>query len=373
MTHPTDAGFRGTEVLRALPAQLIEIPDGVVLKRGASEIRIAGEGARETVRILYGLTAEGATRDEVREAFAVPAWPGVAELIEQLSSRRFLVAGNGSSQPQPTVEDNADVFYWQFGTTAVDVADRLTALSIAVLGVNFISRRLASALADAGAGNVEVVNYPLLCNLRFLNEDGSLSPDQWPRDVALPVDYAQWTADADRLAADILIATSDFGGRDLMRQWNRFAVERGIHFLPVVLENLIGHVGPLVIPGEVPCYECLRARENSHMTDPELTRVSESRAVEGQRIAAFHPSMASILGDIAAVEMARVYGQWSPSGVAGRLLEVNLLTGSMTPRRLLKLPRCAVCGTDDRRASAATTKVAFREGLTLYEGHHRGD
>lgn len=369
MTRPLDSEPRHAEVLRALPAQLIEVEDGVILKRGATELRIGGGVASAAVRTLYDLAADGVSTDQLEEAFGGPAWPGVAGLIEQLRSRRFLVAENGGPPADPASEDGADVFYWQFGTTAAEVAERLTALRVAILGVNLVSRRLAAALVEAGAGSVEVVNYPLLCNLRLLDDAGALRPGEWPATIEEPVDYGQWADGAESSPPDILVATSDFGGRELMRQWNRFAVERDIHFLPVVLENLVGHVGPLVIPGEVACYECLRARENSNLDDPQLKRAAEPSAFAGQRVAALHPSMASIVGEVAAVELGRVYGRWSPAGAAGRVLEVNLISGSMQPRPLLKLPRCPVCGPVERSAPAATTRAEFRRGLALHQPH----
>ena len=52
--------------------------------------------------------------------------------------------------------------------------------------------------------------------------------------------------------------------------------------------------------------------------------------------------MASILADIAAVEIVK-YFTGLPQMRAGHLIEVNLLAGKMDSAKVLKVPRCAVC------------------------------
>jgi hypothetical protein len=51
------------EILAALPLQVIELPDGVVLKRGATEFAVTGPGAVSAVRRIFTMIVEGgATR-----------------------------------------------------------------------------------------------------------------------------------------------------------------------------------------------------------------------------------------------------------------------------------------------------------------------
>ncbi|MFB3146853.1 MAG: hypothetical protein ACE1ZO_06975, partial [Nitrospirales bacterium] len=70
----------------------------------------------------------------------------------------------------------------------------------------------------------------------------------------------------------------------------------------------------------------------------------------------FHPSMASILGDIAAMEMTKFYSQSMPLWNVGKLIEVNLLATRMTPRKVLKLPRCPVCSPLQTQAAITPDK-----------------
>lgn len=331
------------ETLRALATQLIEREGEVIVKRGRAEIRIRGERAADLVGLVLETASNGgATPEQITEVAAGPDRAAVAEIVEQLRRRRILVPLE-AEEVVSSEETSLDVFYWHFGDEAQAVADRLNSARLAILGVNHISARLASSLAAVGAGGVRVFDVPLLRNLSFFDDEDGLSADAWPAKVIPPSHTDEWERELEAGAVDCLIATSDFGGLESMRKWNRLCVEHGCMFLPVVLQDLIGYVGPLVVPGQTACFECLRARQNSNMTDPEAERAAEYGAYDGQRIAGFHPSMASVLGDIASIELLKWFGIRQPLWRAATLIEVNLLAPLLQTRRVLKIPRCTVC------------------------------
>jgi thiazole/oxazole-forming peptide maturase SagC family component len=124
---------------------------------------------------------------------------------------------------------------------------------------------------------------------------------------------------------------------------------------------MIGSVGPLVVPGDTACYECLRARENANLADPQLARASEAGAFQRRAVTGFHPSMASVLGDLAAIELTKFFGGGLPTRV-GRLIEVNLLATTLRTRKVLKVPRCQVCSPANRRSEISTDKNIFMPG-----------
>jgi thiazole/oxazole-forming peptide maturase SagC family component len=260
-----------------------------------------------------------------------------------------------------------DVFYWHFGLKTEEVNKRLEERQIAIMGVNTISRQLAQTLRAAGMENVTLVDYPLLTNLRLYNDEGELIPSEWPASLGEPVAYKEWITNVEPSELDCLVATSDFGGLQLMRQWNEFCVQNRCNFLPIVLQDLIGYVGPMIVPGETACFECLRARQNSNMEDPDSQRTSEGSAFESQSVVGFHPAMASILGDIAALELTRFYGGWMQSRLGGNLIEVNLIAMQMATRRVLRVPRCRVCGTLNVHGTVSPNKYAFMPGHEVSE------
>jgi thiazole/oxazole-forming peptide maturase SagC family component len=161
---------------------------------------------------------------------------------------------------------------------------------------------------------------------------------------------------------DCLVATSDFGGMHLLRSWNEFCVLHRRTFLPVLLQDMIGYVGPLVIPGETACFECFRLRRNTHLPDPQSRQLIEAVAFEGQRTAGFLPPMASLLGDVAAIELLKLMTLAPPLWRVGTVIEVNLMAPDMSARGVLKLPRCPVCTPLAERPSLAVGRSGAARG-----------
>jgi bacteriocin biosynthesis cyclodehydratase domain-containing protein len=352
-----------SDVLHALPVQLVEIsPSALIVKRGRTEVRIRGERAGEVARRVLIATSSGATGHEILEAFAAPDRAAIAELVTKFRSSGFLVSKSNGDLPPEGAETSLDVFYWHFGTSTAAVRKDLSKTPISIIGVNCISRRLAATLTADGAAKVEIIHYPLLCNLRLLDDRGELRAEEWPRQGPAPRDYKQWWEECDPQSLGCVVATSDFGGAQMMRPWNEFCIKNKLNFLPVVLQDLIGYIGPLVVPGETACFECLRARQNSHLSEPEIERAAEEQSFESQSVAGFHPAMASVLGDLAALELSRFYGGWALPRVVGALIEVNLVGLKMTTRRVLRVPRCRVCASGNPHTAASPLRNVFLPG-----------
>lgn len=347
--------------LRLLPVAVSDTEQGLILSRGAVEVRLTDRQAVEALQAIAARTAGGgATQEEIVGQFAAPDQHAAERLVKLLIERRFLVAEAQAPTPGEA-EPQINIFYWQLGTTRSAIDAETETKSVAIVGVNLISRRLAAALAADTGFQVAVVDYPLLANLRLYGHDGTVDGTAWDCDVE-PRDYKAWSEGLADAPIDCLVATSDFGGLHLMRPWNSFCVENDIHFMPVVLQDLVGYVGPLVVPGETACFECARGRENSNLANPEAERAAEARAFEEQRVAGLHPAMPNILGEIAAVELAKFYGNWLRIPTAGMSVDVNLLSMEMTPRYILKLPRCPVCSPLLRHAPMSLERNPFMPG-----------
>jgi bacteriocin biosynthesis cyclodehydratase domain-containing protein len=342
--------------LKAPSVQIIETCDGVILKRGCTEFKIAGEGAAEAVKKILAVAGNGGTtREEILELFDPDAEPIIKRLSEQLLVRRLLVPCEEEDLPEDP-ESSLDIFYWHFGEKTTRVTERLNKRSLAILGVNCISRQLAVSLAASNVENFQVLDHPGLRNLRLFDDTGRLKADQWPASLKAP---QGWADGLDPQSFDCLIATSDCGGLEAMREWNQLCVRQKRHFLPVILQDLIGYVGPLVVPGETACLDCLRIRQNSQMKDYTSRRLTEGVAFAGQGAVGFHPSMASIIGNIAAFELIKLYSDALPFSKVGTLIEVNLLATELKARKVLKIPRCPTCSPLKTRPSVTPYKPNF--------------
>jgi len=345
------------QILSSLHSKIISTKEGVILKRGCTEVQIRGENIGGIIeQILSISTKNGVTKDLLVEYFSPEVQPAVAKLVDQLIERRFLVPHALGDSQLESHEDNTDIFYWHFDQTKTEVHGRLNAQKITILGVNYISRQLAVSLGESGFNQVEVIDAPELRNHRLFDSTLELSPPSWPSSLKLPRAINQWEALLDLSSLDCLIATADFGSPPILREWNSFCVHQNLRFFPILLSNMIGQIGPLVIPQETACFECVVARQNSHLSNPNARQAVDEVASETQTVVGFHPSMASILGNIAAMELTKFYGQAMPMWNVGKLIEVNLLSTRMTPRKVLKLPRCPVCSPLQTRSAITIDK-----------------
>jgi bacteriocin biosynthesis cyclodehydratase domain-containing protein len=339
--------------LRAAPVNVIDIGDGVVIKRGRVEVKVAGEDAGKVVSVVLDAARNGDTREHILSVFPPPEQPAVAALVDHLIGRRILTEGEDTPVSATDGEGPLDVFYWHFDTQSKDVRQRLGSKRIRIFGINEVSRRLIPGLYASAAAPLEVYDVPRLRNETLFGPSGEPKADLW---LGTPVKLRPFPADLDPESLDCLVATSDSGAIEQLCVWNEFCVLHNLQFFPVLLQDLVGYVGPMVVPGETACFECLRSRQNAHLMDYRSRRAVEAAFVHEQAVGGFHPSMASILGDIAALELTKHFGLGSKLARVGTVIEVNLLGSEMKARRVMRLPRCPVCSRLNRVPSTAFTK-----------------
>jgi bacteriocin biosynthesis cyclodehydratase domain-containing protein len=337
--------------LKALPVQLIEVKNRVILKRGCKEICFSGSAYAAKLRAILDAFQNGSTQEEVLKDLG-DNHPDIAELIETLKDRNILVPFQEALSRDIISESPLDVFYWHFDPHGHSIRQKIQSRSVAVLGVNTVSQALCGALSACGF-NVSLIAYPasLAPDMEQAFSSDLFDSNRLPQ----PMRYETWSTSSPWDSVDCLVATSDRGGKDLLRNWNALAVEQRCHFLPLVLQDVIGYLGPLVIPGETACFECLISRENSHMDEADLRRIIE-RTAYAAGTPAFHPIMASVLGQIAAFELVKHYSEAIPVRRVGTLIEVNLISASITTRKVLKVPRCLVCSSLNTFPSVAIHK-----------------
>lgn len=341
---------------RALPVQAIPVDDGLILKRGPVEVRIGGGDAASTVRTVLDIASDrGATADEILSAFDPADHPTIENLIARLLERRLLVLCRPDEPPSRSAESPLDLFQWQFDRTGEEMERDLRTTRMIVIGVNMLSRRLVSTLQDTGISSLTVIDDPALRNLSCFDESGRMSSEAGPlaRESTQPVpeDFAEHDPDC-------VIATCDFGFSPALRHWNSVCIQSKRVFYPVLLHNMVGHIGPLVVPQETPCFECFLSRRDSHLEQPELHRAVDAHSFQGQHVAGFHPSMASIVAEIAAFELVKSFSPGLPSH-SGSQIEVALLAPRLAVRKVLKVPRCLVCSPLNTRPAITLNRDMF--------------
>lgn len=325
--------------LTALPFQVIDFEGGVVLKRGNKQLVLSGEKVLEIVLFILTVTSgRTATISEISDKFPKSLQNEVQELIKHLVEKKFLVPKTKNSSSQ-TEETNFDVFQWNAGEENEKTNPKLVDRNICMVGVSSLSSKILKGLSDIGVKNVTIVDDPLLRESTHRKEPRTISLERFEQ-----LDIEEFKT---------LIGVAQFGGQEFLLPWNQLCVENNIHFFPIVLQDMIGYMGPLVVPGETACLQCLRTRQNSHLTSVELTRVIEKHAFQGQQIASIHPSMLDILSGMSVLEIYQAYSKLY-DGKSGTLIKMDLVQGLSERKFVLKIPRCSVC-------SSLLTKTSIKK------------
>lgn len=204
--------------------------------------------------------------------------------------------------------------------------DHLRARRIAIVGDDWTERLLASELANIGLDDVAVI------------EVGS----QRPSAVATKEQLAE------RLAGADLVMHGGGTSRLGSAHWvNQIALATGLRALFTRIEAAAAMVGPLVLPGEGPCFLCWRMRELANSDDYEMAIAWESSAAEtmgpGLDENSGFPMLPALVASVAAVEVAKVLAAVALPVTAGRVWEFNALTLETRVRPVLQRPDCPAC------------------------------
>ena len=329
---------------RLLGLQAVPHDDGVIIRRGLKQVFVQGDKVAEVLDLIVERSAEG--RGVRLDALKTEVDPlkhlTFGTLIDTLRAERFLIPAEEGHASTADGETREEIFYWSHGTSFDAVRDSIADIELAVFGVNHISLPLIGNLRSVGFRAVTFIDHPGLRNLDFYVGGKDLRPEIGAALASnRPQDFDAWSAAGDK--PDCTIVCSDFGGLALMRDWNRQAVAANTLFYPIVLQDEVAHLGPLVIPGEGPCFECLWTRRSANRADDRDGHASDAHAFFGQRVTGYVQPMARVAADLAAIDLLKYFSGTLPGGRAGRLIEVDLMAPSLTTRNVLKVPRCPVC------------------------------
>lgn len=138
-----------------------------------------------------------------------------------------------------------------------------------------------------------------------------------------------------------MIAAFDSPRASLLREMNREALAKGCAFLPVWLKRAGISWGPLAIAGATGCYECLIHRE----------RAAERRkhVIEDEADMSVSPAAADLGAILASTELLNWVEDAHISTDLGMAWQFDLLKLELKGARVLRLPRCPVCGTSQIR------------------------
>lgn len=349
MDHALPGGIEAS--YRLLGLQALVHDGGVILKRGTTRVFLEGDDVADLVDLLVERLAGGraVALSQVLAGVGGGRRAALVRIVETLKAHRFLT---GDDDGDDDGRGHEEVFSWNYQTSFAEIVGELAEIDLTVFGVNTIGLALLGNLRGCGFRNMTFVDHPALRNVDYYDSRQRLRHEISGALQVPPAHFDEWSAT--KVDPDgCLVVCCDFGGRPLMRDWNRFAVEKSLLFYPVVLLDHVAYLGPLVRPGDGPCYECLWARQDANLADAVLVRAGEVEPGSGQQAIGYLQPMARAAADFAAIDLLKIFSRAFSANPVGRIVEIDLLEPRLTNRDLVRVPGCPVCAPAGREAAAA--------------------
>ena len=194
-----------------------------------------------------------------------------------------------------------------YGVAPAVAADRIRAATVGVAGESAAAEQIARLLHAAGVGEVRRLGW-----------------DEHGVDLAV---VAPLPAEVSRL-----------------REWNRIALEHGLRWLPLApFDGLVFAIGPVMVPGESCCHECLQLRLAAHVEYGADLALVESEPTAASATAGLEAAAAGLVAHLALCWLGGLDTRLP--GVLHVLEtrpELNLGTHAV-----LRVPRCPACSDAD--------------------------
>jgi bacteriocin biosynthesis cyclodehydratase domain-containing protein len=279
--------------------RVVRHEERVLLEHGRTVVVFEGGAAREFLPALLPLLDGTRTLDELCELMGRKTTPAVENALALLAERGLLTAGPRRSRDPDRRR----------------VAESLAAESVRDDGIDEI------------AGRLETTTVSLLGDGRAL--DG----------LARLLQRSAVGAVCCAPPADPGVSLVVVGPGGDLPGWNRHALERGGDWLPFgEPDGGAVTIGPLIVPHETACFECLVLRRESTSGCAE-----ELALFRGSPAPAPRPTILAVAAALAAEVVVRWLGTRDAS-LPGALFTVRSLDGiSVDTHRVLRVPRCPAC------------------------------
>ena len=287
---------------------------------------LEGSSVRTILPVVIPHISGDLTFDEIVEKTGVEA-SVVAQLLTLLDSKRLLEEGESESfhiSPKEIEQKKEYLdFFSSFPHDSLKTLEKLKNSTINIVGEGVIASEICSELKNVGV----FVNFYSVKEI-----DGAKTIEAYDREFFKNIDNALTVLAFPHFPVGVL------------EDANEIFTERKISFLPVYIEHMKGIVGPLVIPGETPCFKCFELRVDAnqdHFSEYQSYKnylKSENKFITPpsflQKSLVYFPVMESI----------RILSECEFPSLLGYFIELDFATMESTRNLVLKLPRCPVCG-----------------------------
>jgi bacteriocin biosynthesis cyclodehydratase domain-containing protein len=265
-----------------------------------SLVVLEGAAVRTLLPALLPLLDGTRTVDEIEQRLGSAARPAIDGALELMTAKGLVVAGPRPAADRRAVEAAAAAY-----RLPLDVAaSRLREATAAVVGQARVSLDVVRLLSEAGVTQIRRLGW-------HGRGDAALA-------IVLP--------EADEL--------------DRLPAWDVSALRRGLPFLVVrPWDGRFASVGPLIVPGQTACYECVQLRRGAasgyaaDFADVECAPVAVQATAEIEAIVA-----------ALAVHVGLRWLAGADKTIPGVLFTIEAMPALAIGRHhVLRVPRCAAC------------------------------
>jgi bacteriocin biosynthesis cyclodehydratase domain-containing protein len=280
----------------------------MLLEHGRSVVVLEGGAVRTLLAHLLPLLDGSRTIPELVETVGSAVAPAIERALGLLDGAGLLVEG-----PAPDAGrcEAASMLAAAYGVPESTAAERLRDASVGVVGASAAGDAAARLMHASGIGEVLRLDWAEACD----------------------VDLAVVAPSGDELGA--------------LPRWNEAAFERRLRWICIrPFDGAGATIGPLVVPDESCCYQCLLLRLASHLEyGADLDKIERT----APRATAGAPLETAVAGLAAHLAVAWV-GAADPALPGFLFVLSSRPVVSLERHFVLRVPRCPVCSIADRSA-----------------------
>ncbi|CAK8720022.1 Bacteriocin biosynthesis cyclodehydratase domain-containing protein [Candidatus Electronema halotolerans] len=282
---------------RRIPVQ----ENKVLLKSADKSLALAADNIHNLLDSLLPLLNGTSTEKEVLAALVPELKEDAAEVLRLLGKEGFLETG-------------------------AEPAKQLAQSLIILISTGRLGETMSRHLRQSGAEQVEEIDAE--------SAAGGHLPDSLQQ-------------------AAMVVVCTDLPRPDLCEAVNKAALTLKLPWLLVQADGRDGWVGPLFIPGETGCYDCLRQRLLSCSVSPEIDQAIHAAALRQPFTESLEllPPFLDLLAAMAALEAIRHLSAVSPPLTYKTQILLDCISGISRRDVLHRIPRCPSCSTSSEQVS----------------------